>query len=356
MKRAPILTGIVRRRLGRRGCGEREARTPVLQHRFSNLLVTGSLFDDPHSFRNKLAQALAALAKDRIFIGTSSWKYEGWLDQIYTPSNYLYHGRFSKKAFERDCLREYAEIFPTVCGDFAFYQFPTEAFWQRLFERAPAGFQFAFKVPEQITCRLFPNNPRYGAQGGLENPSFLDSYLLHAEFLKPLEAYQDRIAVLIFEFGAFAKGAFSSVAEFVERLDPFLAELPAHFRYAVEIRNEELLDREYFACLRSHGVGHVFSAWAKMPELGAQLAIPESITTDFIVSRALLRRGRKYEQAVQLFSPYKELRDPYPEVRASLRELIERAREERRKAYIYVNNRIEGNAPETIMAVVDAAG
>ena len=31
---------------------------------------------------------------------------------------------FRRKRFEAECLREYAETFPTVCGDFAFYQFP----------------------------------------------------------------------------------------------------------------------------------------------------------------------------------------------------------------------------------------
>jgi uncharacterized protein YecE (DUF72 family) len=140
---------------------------------------------------------------------------------------------------------------------------------------------------------------------------------------------------------------------FVERLDLFLAELPGHFRYAVEIRNQEFLEREYFDCLRGHRVAHVFNAWARMPELNRQLAIPQSITTDFVVSRALLRRGRPYEQAVELFSPYRDIQDANPEVRASLRELIDRARESRRAAYIYVNNRLEGNAPATIMAIAE---
>src|SRR5206468_502246 len=161
------------------------------------------------AFRERLAAALERLARERIYIGTSSWKYEGWLDQIYTRSNYLHHGRFSKRAFEAECLREYATLFPTVCGDFAFYQFPTE--------------------------------------------------------------------------------------EFLELLDPFLAALPRRFRYAVEIRNEELLEHDYFECLRSHGVAHVFNAWSRMPELSDQIAIPEAFTSDFLVSRALLRRGRKYE-------------------------------------------------------------
>jgi uncharacterized protein YecE (DUF72 family) len=312
----------------------------------------GGLFDFPDSESALLRGRLGSLTGDRIYIGCSSWKYEGWLDQIYTPSNYLSRGRFSKRLFEAECLREYAGIFPTVCGDFAFYQFPNESFWQRLFAQTPAGFQFAFKVPEQITCKLFPSHPRYGAQAGCENPSFLDFYLLQEAFLRPLEIYQEKISVLILEFGAFAKGAFSDVGEFVERLDPFLAALPSHFRYGVEVRSAEFLEKEYFRCLRSHGVAHVFNAWARMPELREQLAIPESITADFIVSRALLRRGRPYEQAVKLFSPYTKIQDPNPEARAALRELIERAREARRAAYIYVNNRLEGNAPATILAIV----
>ena len=240
-----------------------------------------------------------------------------------------------------------------MCGDFAFYQFPTEDFWRRLFAQAPDGFQFAFKIPEQITCKVFPSHPRYGAQGGQENPSFLDLFLLREGFLRPLEPYREKIGVLIFEFGAFRRDVFPGPVEFVERLDLFLAGLPSGFRYAVEIRNAEFLDREYFRCLESHGVAHVFNSWSRMPELREQMAIPESITADFIVSRALLRRGRVYDQAVRLFSPYSKIQDPNPEARAGLRELIERARETRRAAYIYVNNRLEGNSPATIMAVVD---
>jgi uncharacterized protein YecE (DUF72 family) len=314
---------------------------------------TGSLFDFPDSESAVLRTTLGGLARQRIYIGCSSWKYPGWLDQIYTRSNYLSRGRFSKRVFEAECLREYASTFPTVCGDFAFYQFPDEAFWQRLFLQTPPGFRFAFKIPEQITCKLFPSHPRYGAQGGTENPSFLDFYLLQEAFLRPLDPYREKIAVLILEFGAFPKGVFSDVREFIELLDPFLAALPRHFRYSVEIRNPEFLDREYFACLRSHQVAHVFNAWARMPELSEQLAIPESITADFVVSRALLRRGRPYEKAVQLFSPYTRIQDPNPEARAAIRDLIDQARESRREAYVYVNNRLEGNAPATIMAIVN---
>ena len=192
-------------------------------------------------------------------------------------------GRFSKKLFEASCLREYAETFPTVCGDFAFYQFPTAEFWERLFTQTPAGFRFAFKVPEQITCSIFPKHPRYGPQAGVANPSFLDAEMIKQMFLRPLWQYRAKTALIIFEFGAFGKRSFRDAGEFLDRLDPFLAALPPDFRYSVEVRNPELLAPDYFQCLRSHGVAHVYNAWSKMPELAHQIAMPDSVTADFVV-------------------------------------------------------------------------
>ena len=51
----------------------------------------------PSTFdRRALAERLTALAQQDIWIGTSSWKYEGWLGQIYSRDRYLTRGRFSK--------------------------------------------------------------------------------------------------------------------------------------------------------------------------------------------------------------------------------------------------------------------
>jgi len=316
--------------------------------------MTGTLFDEPSTFdRRGLAERLAHLAAQGIYIGGSSWKYEGWLGQVYTRAKYVSRGHFSRKLFESTCLAEYAETFPTVCGDFAFYQFPTPEFWARLFSLTPAGFQFAFKVPEQITCKIFPSHPRYGPQAGQENEAFLNVEMLKEMFLRPLWPHRQKTALLIFEFGTLSKKAAAGPDEFLERLDPFLAALPPHFRYAVEVRNPEFLAADYFACLRSRRIAHVYNAWTRMPELRRQIEIPDSETADFLVCRALLRYGRPYEEAVATFSPYNEIRDPNPAARDSLRILIQRAREERKMAFLFVNNRLEGNSPLTIMAVTD---
>lgn len=317
------------------------------------------LFDDPSHppaspppFALRLAPRLARLAAENIFIGTSSWKYEGWLGQIYTPERYQVRGRFSERKFATECLTEYARTFPAVCGDFSFYQFPSEAFWRRLFASAPPHLLFAFKAPEEITVKRWPGHARYGARGGASNASFLNAALLREAFLAPLAPFQPRIGTIIFEFGAFPRGAFDTEPPFVEQLTGFLKQLPGGFRYAVEVRNPELLGPEYFGVLRAHGAAHVFNAWTRMPRLGVQIALNDAWTAEFTVVRALLSFGRRYEDAVKQFAPYRQVQAPDPHTRQAIRQVIARARRQRQLAFIFVNNRLEGNAPETIAAIV----
>jgi uncharacterized protein YecE (DUF72 family) len=318
--------------------------------------VTGSLFEansDDSFDRDLVRDRLNGLAARGIFVGGSSWKYEGWLGQIYSRQRYEVRGRFSKRLFEETCLSEYATVFPTVCGDFAFYQFPTDAYWARLFRQTPQRFRWGFKVPEQITVPVWPMHARYGAQAGNPNPSFLDADMLANSFLRPLEAYRSQVGVLIFEFGTMRQKAFDTVADFVRALDPFLDRLPAGWRYAVEIRNAEFLAPPYFACLAAHEVTHVYNAWTRMPELADQIAIPESRTTDLMVTRALLKRSRPYEEAVAKFAPYAAVQEVNEPVRRALREIIDIALVDGVPAFVFVNNRLEGNSPGTIIQITE---
>ncbi len=317
-----------------------------------------SLFPEPEHDKPPqaalLAPRLRALAEKGIHLGTSSWKYEGWLGSVYDAERYKTRGKFSRKKFEEACLAEYAETFPTVCGDFAFYQFPSEAYWERLFGQTPEGFTFGFKVPEDITVATWPSHARYGTRAGQENESFLDAEVFERFFARRLERYKDRVATLIFEFGTFNQTTFPTPADFMARLDPFLGALPEGFRYGVEIRNSDYLSPAYFDLLASHNVAHVFNAWTRMPRLEDQAQLSDAYTADFTVVRALLRKGRPYEQAVRKFEPYLEVQEPDEGAREGMRRIAERSREARQPAYLFVNNRLEGNAPGTIEAVVQA--
>lgn len=317
-------------------------------------MIQGSLFaPEVPPFRAELAARLKRLAAEGIYFGTSSWKYEGWIGQIYSEERYAYRGRFAKKRFEEECLAEYAETFPIVCGDFSFYQFPSQQYWRKLFGSAPPSLKFAFKVPEEITAAQFPSHERYGSRAGLLNPSFLDPGVFRNLFADPLSPYRDRIAALIFEFGTFSHAIFENVDQFVSVLDPFLGLLPEGFRYAVEIRNAEFLRPEYLTCLHSHGVAHTYNSWTRMPELPAQLRFPATHTAAFTVTRALLKHGRSYEDAVRKFQPYREVQEPNEPARTGLKEIVKQARAAKQPAFIFVNNRLEGNAPQTIAAVTE---
>ncbi|HVP10311.1 MAG TPA: DUF72 domain-containing protein, partial [Phycisphaerae bacterium] len=246
-----------------------------------------------------LAERLAGLAARGIYLGTSSWKYPGWLGQVYNPVRYQERGKFAEKEFEHECLAEYATIFPTVGGDFSFYQFPSPRTWEQIFAQVPAGFRFSLKVPEDVTVERFPNLPRYGKLAGTENPHFMDVSLVREKLLTPLEAYRDKLGVLIFEFGAIHAKPLSQPRAFAKALERLLSGLPLdEFKFAVEVRNPEFLEEsgDYLECLRSHRVAHCLNSWTRMPPVSKQVTVPGVFTAPHVAARFLLRPGRAYQQ------------------------------------------------------------
>jgi hypothetical protein len=73
-------------------------------------------------------------------------------------------------------------------------------------------------------------------------------------------------------------------------------------------------------------------------------AVPE-------VLRLLTPLKMTYEAANKRAEPYSKIVEELPEMRRDTVELVKRAVGEERKAYVLVNNRIEGNAPLTIQAL-----
>ena len=307
--------------------------------------------------RAGLAKDLREFAQKGVYVGTSSWKYPGWCGMLYESARYDYRGKFAMTRFERNCLEEYAQVFKTVSVDAAFYKFPDRSFLETIMGQVPDDFQFSFKVTDTITIKKFPNLPKFGLRAGEVNQEFLNAELFAEAFLKTCEPYRSKVGLLMFEFGRFYKADFSA-AGFSQALDTFFGKLPKDWPYGIEIRNRDFLGPEYFGVLAKHGVTHVYNSWTDMPPVGEQMAMPGSVTNpNLVAGRFLMTPGRKYDESLKLFQPYDRLKEPDEDARKAGAALIvggERY-EPRRKTFVYINNRLEGNALETIAAMIARA-
>lgn len=306
-----------------------------------------------NALRDFLQAKAGALAAQDVYVGTSSWKYLGWRGQLYDEAIYCPKGRFSESRFNRECLTEYASVFKTVCVDAGYYAFPNPRSTEQMCAQVPEDFKFSYKVTDLITLKHFPNLPRFGQHAGRPNEHFLSAELFKSSFLGPCQPFKEKIGVLIFEFSQFYPRDFSRGRDFVVALDGFLEQLPRDWQYAVEVRNRAFLRPEYFETLRKHNVAHTYNSWTRMPPVAEQMANPESRTADFHVARFLLTPGRSYQQAVDAFSPYEETKAVDNDARAAGKELVgEALKTSKRPSFIFVNNRLEGNALKTIEAML----
>jgi uncharacterized protein YecE (DUF72 family) len=306
--------------------------------------------------RDQLKPRLAELAAQGIFVGTSSWKYPGWCGTLYDPARYEWRGKFAETRFNRNCIVEYAEVFQTVCVDAAYYSFPSRQYLENLAAQVPDDFLFGFKVTDSITLKKFPKLDRFGLLAGKPNEQFLNASVFQKSFLEPCEAVRAKVGLLMFEFSRFWPADYEHGRDFIADLDRFLAQLPPGWPYGVEMRNRNWLQPEYFQCLAKHRVAHVFNSWEAMPPVNDQLALPGSRThPQLTAARFLLKPGRKYEEAVNLFKPYDTIKEENPDARAAGRTLIKEAQAAGpgKRTFLFVNNRLEGNALGTIAALLE---
>jgi uncharacterized protein YecE (DUF72 family) len=295
-----------------------------------------------------------------VLIGTSSWKFADWCGLLYDEERYLYRRRFSQARFERECLAEYAGVFPTVGVDATWYRYPKRSYIDSLMASAPPGFRFSFKVPDDLTLKNFPNVPAFGHRAGLPNPDFLSVPMCRYGFLRMLEPFRDRVGAVIFEFSHFHPDEFRSGREFADLLDAFLAEMPGGWDFAVEVRNRNLLHPDYLAMLRRHGVAHVYNHWTHMPPVPEQLALFPPDTQPFLAARFLLPPERPLAWVRQHFTPYSRIHEIDPAAREGALALLRHAKlhgaadRARRPSYLYFGNDLEGCALHTIADLLES--
>ena len=284
--------------------------------------------------------------------GTSTWTYEGWQGQIYLK-------QYAKTTFARECLGEYCQYlyngepcFRTVGNDATFYRPPTPNQLRKSLNQIPEDFEMCFKVWEEITIPSYAKQPRYGSKAGQPNPNFLDAKLFNELVLKPYREakFEPQTGPFLFEFQRHGM----SSEEFCSRLDAFFGQVAKDFMYAVEIRNAGLVGNDYRQVLERHGVAHVYNHWSYMPPLNEQHQLMEHFTAPFTVLRLLTPLKMSYEAAKKRAEPYRKIVGELPEMRRDTVELVKKAMEDKRRTYVIVNNRSEGNAPLTIQALITA--
>jgi uncharacterized protein YecE (DUF72 family) len=148
----------------------------------------------------------------------------------------------------------------------------------------------------------------------------------------------------VLQFPYFNRAAFSGAAPFLERLDAFLAGLPADFRYAVEVRNKAWIGPPLLDLLRQRSAALVLVDLAYMPHPADLARQHDLVTTDFVYAR-LIGDRKAVEARTKTFGRVVLDQSARLERWAELLgELIPRVR----VTYAYANNHYAGHGPATI--------
>ena len=140
----------------------------------------------------------------------------------------------------------------------------------------------------------------------------------------------------------------------VVRYHAFLSQLPKGVPYAVELRNVELLTAEYGAALADVGVYHCHNAWSAMPSPAQQARQLPAATRRKLIVRWLLRAGDSYGDAKDRYAPFDRLCAEDLETRTEIADLLARADQYDVPAFVAINNKAEGCAPESVFRLAEA--
>jgi len=201
-----------------------------------------------------LFEAVGSPGDNQLLLGTSSWTGEGWVGSFYPAG--------SKPA---DFLPFYAGHFRTVEVDSTFYRIPAANTVKQWRDRTPKGFIFAAKVPQVIT----------------HEKVLVDAERDLKDFLDVMDLLGDRLGPLLLQFPYFNRQKFRGVGFFLERLQPFLDNLPKQYRWVVEIRNKTWLSEKLYSVLRQHGVALALVDHAWMPRPHEYFEAGDPVTANF---------------------------------------------------------------------------
>lgn len=298
-------------------------------------------------------QRTAAGIPANIHLGTSSWSFPGWTGLVWADV-------YSDTVLAKDGLAAYARhpALRTVSLDRTFYRPLSASQYAAYAAQVPEDFRFVVKAPSLITDAVVRAE---GGRGTQPNPAFLDPALAVSEFVQPaLEGLGHRIGALVFQLSPLPAPFLRDLPTLMDRLATLLAALPPlkptapDAVVAVEVRNAELLTPAFAALLRQVGATYCLGLHPRLPPLQDQLPMLRALWPGPLVCRWNLHRrhgNQGYEEAKGLYEPFDRLVDPDPDTRAGLARVMAATAAAGHKVYVTVNNKAEGSAPLSVMAL-----
>ena len=280
-------------------------------------------------------------------LGTSSWHFPGWRGMVWADTA-------APGDLSRYGLAAYAQhpLFSTVGVDRSFYAPLTARQYASYARQVPDSFRFVVKAPSLLTSPWI-----HGEDGGRgkANERFLDSGYAIEHFVEPVcEGLGTTAGPLLFQFPPLGRTLTRSPERFIAQLHDFLERLPRGPLYAVEMRDDRVITRRFFASLKEAGARYCVGVHPRMPPVAAQAAAMSGFGPGPLIVRWNLQAGYDYEEARARFTPFDRLVEEDSATRESIARLCLATLATGQECTIIANNKAEGSAPLTLVKLAQS--
>ena len=288
-------------------------------------------------------RAIASAVPRALRFGTMTWTYPGWIGPLYAEGT-------TAKSLVNQALPAYAQhpLLRAVELERTFHARMSAAEFATFAAQVPEDFRFSAKAHQDCTLPMLPIR---GSSASRPNRRFLDATYATDQVVAPfVEGLGSKAGPLVFQFRPMSLDA---PERFPEQLHEFLRKLPRGPRYAVELRNPELLTKAYGQALVDADALHCYAAWGTMPGVREQMARLPEATRSLLLVRWLTRPGDSDDAASERFDPFNRIVEPDVATRGELADVLVAAAREGKESFAIVSNKAEGCAPLTAIALAN---
>ncbi len=287
-------------------------------------------------------------SKTNIHFGTCSWKYDSWKGLVYP--------HYDKQNY----LEEYAKVYNTVEVDQWFWSLfapgspvvlPKQKDTAEYDASTPDNFRFTVKAPNSVTLTHY--YPRNTGNKMVENPNFL-SVELWQSFIESLGPLKKKTAAAMLQFEYLNKQKMPDPRHFMKNLEGFLKDIPREVPVAVEIRNPNYLNKEFFTLLHDQNAIPVFLQGYFMPPVFDTIEKFKNLIPGKVIIR--LHGPDRSGIEEKTGGIWNRVVEPKDEELHKLANVLKTLAEMDTEVYVNVNNHYEGSAPLTIQKIESLLG